>query len=349
MSETSAARPAPPNRLLLRRLLRYREWLVGGAGFTMAQALQELEVCERTVYRDMDYVRTLGWDVAFCRLRWRWILVREGAPLPLVTLREGEMLALLVAEEALQCYEGTPYAAALRSAFEKLTPLLDAPVSLDLSQSPLPRLVGPPPRPVEKQQFDCLLRACQQRRRLEITYHSLSRDEVNTRRIDPYRLVLCAGSQYLIAYDYLRLGFRTFAVGERIRAIRELDESFTPDADFDLDRYLAEGFGIFHGGPIEEVLLRFSSSVARYVRAAAWNETETREELPDGGLLLRMRVPVNVGLFRFVLQYGAEVEVLAPEPFRRQVEDTHRQALAKYSGLGSPLTPTPTLTRTVIE
>lgn len=149
MSENSDGGPGPPNRLLLRRLLRYREWLVGGSGFTMPQALDELEVCERTVYRDMDYVRTLGWDVEFCRQRRRWILGREGAPLPLVTLREGEMLALLVAEQALRCYEGTPYAAALRSAFEKLTALLDAPVSLDLSRAPLPRLVGPQPRPVE--------------------------------------------------------------------------------------------------------------------------------------------------------------------------------------------------------
>jgi predicted DNA-binding transcriptional regulator YafY len=339
MSEPSAGSLTPPNRLLLRRLLRYREWLVGGAGFTIAQALDELEVCERTVYRDMDYVRTLGWDVEFCRRRWRWVLAREGAPLPLVTLREGEMVALLVAEQALRCYEGTPYAAALRSAFEKLTPLLDAPVSLDLSQSPLPRLIGPAPRPVEKQQFDRLLRACQQRRRLEITYHSLSRDEVNTRRIDPYRLVLCGGSQYLIAYDYLRHSLRTFALGERIQAICELDESFTPDPNFDLDQYLAEGFGIFRGGPMEEVLLRFSASVARYVREGAWNETEVKEELPDGGLLLRMRVPVNVGLLRFVLQYGAEVEVLAPLPLRRQVEDTHRQALAAYSA------PAPTPTR----
>src|SRR5437016_4535768 len=137
MSGVESDSASLPNRLLLRRLLRYREWLVSGRGFTMERALEELEVCQRTVYRDMDYVRTLGWDVEFCRQRRRWVLAREGAPLPLVTLREGEMVALLVAEQALRCYEGTPYAAALRSAFQKLLPLLDAPVSLDLSDSPM--------------------------------------------------------------------------------------------------------------------------------------------------------------------------------------------------------------------
>ncbi len=333
-------RPWTPNRVVLRRLLRYREWLVTGRGFTMKQAIEELEVCQRTIYRDMDYVRTLGWDVEFCRQRRRWVLESEGADLPMVTLREGEMIALLVAEEALRCYEGTPYAAALRSAFQKLTPLLDAPVSLELSRSPLPRLMGPPARPVGREQFELLLRACQKRRRLEITYHSLARDEINTRRIDPYRLVLSAGNQYLIAYDHMRADFRTFALGERMREIRETGEEFAADPAFDLDRYLAEGFGIFHGGPVEEVQLRFSATVARYVREGTWSETEVKEALPGGGLLLRMRVPVNVGLVRFVLQYGAEVEVLAPSDLRAQVAETHRAALALYTleseGLSRP-------------
>jgi proteasome accessory factor B len=335
MPEIGTESTSLPNRLLLRRLLRYREWLTSGHGFTMERAMDELEVCPRTVYRDMDYVRTLGWDVEFCRRRRCWVLAREGAPLPLVTLREGEMVALLVAEQALQCYEGTPYAAALRSAFQKLMPLLDAPVSLDLSQAPMPRMLQPQTRPVDQQQFDALLQACQQCRRLEITYHSLARDEVNTRRIDPYRVVLFAGNQYLIAYDYLRESFRTFALGERIRAIRETGETFTPEPGFDVDRYLAEGFGIFHGGPVEEVRLRFSPAVARYVREGIWSETEVKEEGEDGSLLFRMKVPVNVGLVRFVLQYGAEVEVLEPESLRSQIRETYASALGLYGG-GAP-------------
>jgi predicted DNA-binding transcriptional regulator YafY len=317
--------------MVLRRLLRYREWLISGRGFTMERAVEELEVCQRTVYRDMDYVRTLGWDVEFCRRRRRWVLATEAAPLPLVTLREGEMVALLVAEEALRCYEGTPYAAALRSAFEKLTPMLDAPVSLNLSRSPLPRMMEPHARPVERRMFEQLLGACQKRRRLEITYHSLSRDEVTTRRIDPYQVVLFAGNQYLIAFDHLRGSFRTFALGDRMQSIRETGEEFTPDPEFDLDRYLGEGFGIFHGGPVEDVALCFSPAAARFVREGTWSETEVKEQAADGSLTLRMRVPVNVGLLRFVLQYGAEVEVLTPDSLRQQVVETHRAALARYT------------------
>jgi predicted DNA-binding transcriptional regulator YafY len=155
---------------------------------------------------------------------------------------------------------------------------------------------------------------------VELTYHSLERDEVNTRRVDPYRLLLFGGDPYLIARDDLRSDFRTFALGERMREVAVLDETYSPDPAFDLERYLAEGFGLFRGGTVAEVVLRFSPAVARYLREKVWDDTEVKEDLADGRLRLRMRVPVNTGLLRFVLQYGGEVEVEAPAGLRAQVQ-----------------------------
>src|SRR5438270_803125 len=156
MVEGGAGSRWNPSRPTLRRVLQYRGWLMSGKGFTVAQALEALEISERTFHRDIAYLRTMHWDVEFCRRQRRWVCGEGGLPLPLVSLPEGEVVALLVAEEALRVYAGTPYAAALRSAFEKLTPLLDAPVSLDLSRMPLPRFTEPPARTVEARQFETL-------------------------------------------------------------------------------------------------------------------------------------------------------------------------------------------------
>ena len=35
-------------------------------------------------------------------------------------------------------------------------------------------------------------------------------DEVNTRRVDPYRLLLFGGDPYVVGHDHLRRAFRTF-------------------------------------------------------------------------------------------------------------------------------------------
>src|SRR5690349_9022178 len=103
---------------LLRRLLQYREWLRAGRSFTAGRAAQELEVSERTVRRDLEYARCqLRWDVEYERDRNGFVLVGSDLPLPLLSLRQGELVALLVGEQALRQYSGTPYAEALQSAF----------------------------------------------------------------------------------------------------------------------------------------------------------------------------------------------------------------------------------------
>jgi predicted DNA-binding transcriptional regulator YafY len=55
-----------------------------------------------------------------------------------------------------------------------------------------------------------------------------------------------------------------------------------------------------------------------------------KRDLEGGGLVLSFRAPVNVGVLRWVLQYGAAVEVLAPETLRQQVRGELNRGIAAY-------------------
>jgi predicted DNA-binding transcriptional regulator YafY len=335
MDRPTTSNPLPSARPRLRRLLAYREWLTAGRSFTAADAAAELEVSERTVLRDMEYARTLKWDVDFCRKERGWKLGESGAPLALLSLTEGELIALIVAQEALRAYAGTTYAGAVTAAFAKITALLDTPVTLDPGTEGVPHFTGPPVRPVELRQYVQFAAAQRERRRLSVRYYSPERDEETERCLDPYHLLFYAGDRYVIGFDSHRKEVRTFALGERMREVRETGERFTVDPGFDLAAYQAAGFGLFRGGTIEDVALRFSRRVAHYAREKSWFDGETKEGLPDGGLLLRMRVPVNVGVVRFVLQWGAEVEVVEPARLREQVAEELRQAAERYGPPGA--------------
>ncbi len=328
---TRGVAPRTPTRPLLRRLLAYRAWLREGKIFTAAWAAEQLEISERTVLRDMDHVRyALNWSVEFDRRRNGFILTAGDLPLPCLSLKQGEWVALLVGEQAVRQYAGTPYADALQSALRTLVEALDAPMSLENPQGALPHFTGPPPRPVEPEQFAQLAEACREHRRLEIVYHSMNRNSTDRRRIDPYHLFAYGGDWLLIAFDHLRGDYRTFALGTRIRSVKETGETFHIRDDFHLEVFLARGFRQFHGGVETAVTLRFSPMVARYLREKVWDETEVKEELPDGGLLLKMRVPISVGLTRFILQYGAAVEVLEPPALREQIREELAQAVGQY-------------------
>src|SRR6202011_3371560 len=65
-----------------------------------------------------------------------------------------------------------------------------------------------------------------ERRRLDMRYYSMSRDEENRRQVDPYHLTVFDWGFYLVGYCHWRKTERIFAV-ERIRELRVLSTSFT--------------------------------------------------------------------------------------------------------------------------
>lgn len=319
-----------PSRPVLRRLFWYHHQLASGRPFTAVQAAGELEVSERTVRRDLCYASTLGWDVTYDAGRRTWTSPDGQLPLPAIDLTEGEAVALLVADQALRAYAGTPFAPLLRTAFDKIVAALGSPVTLDADQVPLPTFTGPPIRPVETEQYQQLFHARQQCRVVALRYRSPGKAEAISRHVEPHHLFSFAGDWYLAAYCRLREDFRTFALGNRMVEVTVLDERFTPRPDFHPGGYLAEGFGLFRGGEPQQVVLRFARGAAPYVREKQWTQHEERNELPDGEIELRMTVALSVGLERWVLEWGSAVEVVAPPEFRRAVADELDRALNRY-------------------
>lgn len=77
----------------------------------------------------------------------------------------------------------------------------------------------------------------------------------------------------------------------------------------------------------QRVLLRFSPPLRSYVQRHRWHESQDSRLLPDGRVEVSMLVRCDdPSLLRFVLGFGADVEVLEPDSLRQQVR-------AQLSGL----------------
>jgi predicted DNA-binding transcriptional regulator YafY len=96
--------------------------------------------------------------------------------------------------------------------------------------------------------------------------------------------------------------------------------------------YYRDAFGVILDRPPERVVLRFTARVAAYVRARVWHPSEEKVALPDGGVELRMRV-TGRELVRWALEWGPQVEVVAPAWLREAVVAELRGALGRYGGL----------------
>ena len=202
-----------------------------------SELAHRLGVTGRTVRRDVDRLRGLGYPVEASLGGQGGYRLVAGAALPPLLLEDDEAVAVAV---GLRAAAGLAVAgldeAALR-ALTKLTRVLPARLrhrvqSLSSATSVLTQSA---PAPVDTDVLTGLAAAITNRERVRMDY--VTRDERSqARHVEPVRLVVAGRRWYLIAFDLDRADWRTFRV-DRIRqhrptggraAHREL-----PDGDVD--------------------------------------------------------------------------------------------------------------------
>jgi predicted DNA-binding transcriptional regulator YafY len=305
--------------------------LRAGARLTATELAREFEVSVRTAYRDLDFLRD-DWRVPleFDRDNGSFRLTEPTALVTPITLSRGEMVGVFFAEKVLRQYRGTPFEADLASAFRKIQDLL--PDEVTISPESLDDLLSLDLGPVyapDAAVFADVLSSLRLRQTALVRYRSLSSGKTTDRRIRPYHVFNHRGDWYVAAWDARRGEVRDFAL-HRIRRVTMTTEAFEIPSSFDARAYLAEAFAIEKGGRAVDVAVRFAPRQARWIRERRWHRTARVEDLLDGGCILRFRAGGLDEVRRWVLQFGAEAEVLRPAALRRQVVAELSQTLENY-------------------
>lgn len=296
----------------------------------------ELEVSRRTVERDLEVMRDrLGAPLDFDRRRCGYRYLDSRWQLPPVAFTGGELLAVFLGTRLLQQAAGTPYEEPVRSAIEKIRTLLPAGVTVDLGLTGQVISFGVEPLRGDGVRVAEVFRALEEARRLHrtvsIRYYTASRDDTGERDVDPYHLHYKDGAWYLIAYCHRRRGVRTFAL-DRIEHLQATLRTFAPPVGFNVATYLADAWALEKGERATEVAVRFAPRQARYIRERVWHPSQRIEKLRDGGLILRVTVSGLGELKRWILQWGAEAEVLEPADVRAAMA-SEAAALARCYGV----------------
>ncbi len=322
----------PRNKNPMLRLVWFDQQLRAGRYPTARQFADHFEMTARTAYRDVEYFREqLRLPITYDPRQGGYCYSEASAPLnPLITVSEGELLALYVSQRVLEQYEGTQYAALLAGAFQKISAYLTDAVTIDFEslKEGLSFHIGPPGK-LETELFAKASEAVKDRKPLAIEYLTQSRNEVNRRVVDPYHLHNHAGVWYLIGHDHKTRQVRTFNLS-RVRKAQVQAKPFEHRKDFDLKAYMRDGFSMMRGEAVERVSIRFDAGQARYIQERTWHPTERRERHPDGSLTLHFQLSGLEGVKRWVLSYGPHAEVLAPDSLRRAVAEEARCLAALY-------------------
>jgi predicted DNA-binding transcriptional regulator YafY len=215
------------------RLLRLLSLLQARPDWAGAELARRLEITPRTLRRDVQRLRDLGYPVTATRGVAGGYRLGAGAALPPLLLDDEEAVAVAVSLRTAASQSVTGIAETSLGALAKLEQVLparlrDAAAALRQATVALPAAAAT----VDPDLLITLARAC--RGREALTFGYVSRDGTATqRRAEPYRLVQAGYRWYLLARDTERGDWRTFRV-DRIGGPAPTGSRFTrldpPDA-----------------------------------------------------------------------------------------------------------------------
>ncbi|MDO3703888.1 YafY family protein [Micromonospora sp. C28SCA-DRY-2] len=303
---------------------------------TAAELARELEVSERTVYRDVLALSAAGVPVYADRGRAGGYRLLGGYRTRLTGLTRDEAEALFLAGlpgPAGDMGLADAVAAAELKVLAALPPALrDAPARtgqrFHLDVPGWFRETGPPPWLSE------LAGAVWRDRVVELRYRRGDREV--TRDLAPYGLVLKSGTWYLVGR--VGDGYRTYRV-DRVTGVEVRAETFARDEGFDLAGYWREQAEAFLRSMLRaEVTVRLSPAGLRQLRHAAdapfaYEQALAAAGEPDGQGWVVTRLPVESlpVAYSQLLGLGPEVEVLEPAELRAWLAEAAARAAALYA------------------
>jgi predicted DNA-binding transcriptional regulator YafY len=316
----------------LARMMRLHERLKAGSFPNCRKLADELEVSSKTIQRDIDFMRDrMGMPIEYDQLHFGFVYTEPVASFPGIEVSEGEVIALFVAQKALEQYRGTPFEKRLGTAFAKVTEGLKDSISFhwgDVDSAISFRGIGATIADLEL--FETVSRAILDSHELEFEYKKLGGARHEMRRVQPYHLGCVESQWYLFAFDLARRQIRTFAL-PRTRKVRDTKARFHRPADFSIESHLGDSFGVFKGRAKHRVRIHFDPFAARLVSEREWHPTQKFRPLPGGELELSMELGSLEEIERWILSWGRHATVLAPSALIRRLRETALAMAGAYS------------------
>ncbi|MER6007527.1 YafY family protein [Nonomuraea angiospora] len=209
------------------RLLRLLSLLQLRRDWSGADLAERLDVDVRTVRRDIDKLRSLGYPVGSTSGTAGGYRLGAGAALPPLLLDDEEAVAVAVGLRGAAVGTVAGIEETSVRALLKLEQVLPSRLRrrVEALQSVTVSLPGTGPT-VDPETLTTIAAACRDRDRLRFAYRS--RDETaSTRVVEPHRLVHTPRRWYLVAWDTGREDWRTFRV-DRIESRPSSGPRFTP-------------------------------------------------------------------------------------------------------------------------
>ena len=291
--------------------------LIQSRGRWNAKAIaDELDVSERTVYRDLEVLEFAGvpWFFDETELCYR---LRSDFRFPTLALTDDEawgqaMVTVLSKAPGLTPgagAAGTTRKLAAGSKPETQQLLADAGKLIEVFSLQLAD------HSQHQEAIKTVQLALLNRKRIAGVYETPHEPKPRKVVVHPYRLCLIKAAWYVVGCIDRESTPKTLRVA-RFKTLRMLDETSDVPADFDLKRFLGNAWAVFRGDTAYSVELRFTPDAARIVTETVWHHTQQSKTHRDGSVTLQFNVDGLEEILNWLLSWAGRVKVTEPQELK---------------------------------
>jgi len=281
---------------------------------TAKELAERFEVSVRTIYRDIDMLSSAGIPVYASQGKGGGISLLDDYVLNKSLLSEEEQNEILFALQSLtvtQNPETDKVLSKLSSLFNKSKTNW---IEVDLS-----------PWGSDKNktcEFTILKNAILNHQIIEFTYFNSS-GEKSTRTVEPLKLIFKVHAWYLQGFCLIKNEYRTFKIS-RMSHVEIMQEFF-------VDR-MSEGFSVDNKEQNYQKWINVQLQIAPQGAYRIFDEFDENEitKNQDGSFMVVTSLPENEWLLHYILSFGTDIEVLAPQNIREMVQDKLEEIIWKY-------------------
>lgn len=288
---------------------------------------RELECSERTIYRDVEVLSIATVPVYFDEVH-ACYRVREGFKFPIVSLTADELLGQAVAT-AVTSAPGLDVSAGARPTTRKLLASSSAESAKLLEDATaLIQVLGLNAADHSRSHeiVGTVQRALVAGKQLEGRYQSPYQSKPVKLTLHPVRLCFIKQAWYLIARSSDSDVIKCYRVA-RFKALRTTEAKADVPADFNLNAFLGNAWGVYRGQPTFDVEVLFTPDAAPLVVETVWHHTQKVKKRKDGSVVLSFRVDGLNEIVCWILGWSGSAKVLKPAELRALVVEHLRSAL----------------------
>jgi len=326
-------RKSAEEKVRINRILMIDDAIRSGYYPSVAKLAKKAEVNERTIERDIEYLRDMyEAPIEYDRQKRGYYYSEPNFFIKSVILTEGELFSLALFDRLLEQYRNTPLEAALKRIFEKIVRSLPENVTVNPGVfSSHVSIISDHQGQIDAKVFEGIFTALKTKRTLTFEYRSLQKPDYLPRMVDPYHAICQRANWYFIGYCHDKKDLRMFSFS-RVKNLGLTKKHFNIPQDFKADEYFDKQMGVFISAKTPyTVELLIDNEIATFALERQWHDTQTVEQRKDGSVYVKFTTTQMPEVLRWVLGQGHTVKALAPPELIGMVKDETEKMRRMYA------------------